>query len=815
VGCRVPLVLPWQRRLAKRLAGALTAPLAAPILSPRRARGTRMVPRLTSGGTHHRLLVVQPVRGREGVRLRELAETYLGSRRRFREIVALNQRRHGPRGERIDEDTRVGPGWTLLMPPDAIGIGLVEAPEEAGSPLAPAADGAARAVPPRPPDAQSRDADPPTAALGVVAPNGAPRPGSDPVPGTPNRAASAVQPPRPSGRGGDREHLAATARPAAPLDRHTTPILRIGSAQANQSDHPPADLAWDLVHARLLADGIRGAMRSLRLQREHDRPPGAGVSPLDPEAAAVQIATELGADVPGAEFLDRALRLLAAGLAARAHRVVPEVVVARLRADSLELTLREPDPLPPRPFSSDGSGRHWSISREVAAPAPAVPAPLPGLVSLGCDRNGRILIDLEAAPGPVCLAGDPHAVRLVLLALGLEVATKRWSDRMSVTMIGFDVDIDAVDLRLRRARDLADVLEEVLAVAATNRRVIDCGGYGSAMDWRVRAGAGQPVLTQVLVLAEPPTAQQAARLHGWVGAPNRAGLAVVHPGEGVDAGWQLRLDATGVLTGDDPSFRAGAQALAPSTASAIGRLARAERGSVLRDPGFRASGPPLLLRPATVGEARIVVGLFGAPRLRTAGGDVAADPRTVEIVAFLALHERCTRAELARAIWPTGTADSDVAEALRAVDATLGAEADGRRRLVADTAGRLSLTSDVQPDWHLFVALATAGDDTGALSLVAPDRAGEEPAVADGLHFGWLAALPVARTLPGFVADVAHRHARRCLAQNRADLAAAAAGAGLRVQPFSQVLREDLEVAVRTLRPTPAGGDAGPSLVQA
>jgi hypothetical protein len=134
---RLPLTPQWQRRLATTLVARLLAPFPAAPLRQRRPRVRRRPPTLTSAGTGRRLLVMPP--GRPPLRLWEIAEIYLGSRHRYRNILTLNRGRRSPDGENITEDSRIGAGWTLIMPRDAVGVGLVDLP---GDPRVPTFTGA-------------------------------------------------------------------------------------------------------------------------------------------------------------------------------------------------------------------------------------------------------------------------------------------------------------------------------------------------------------------------------------------------------------------------------------------------------------------------------------------------------------------------------------------------------------------------------------------------------------------------------------------------------------------------------------------------
>jgi hypothetical protein len=742
---RVPLTAPWQQRLAGRLAARVVAPLPAPPLRRRPPRvRSRPLP-LTSAGSGRRLLVVPP--GSEPVRVWELAETYLGSRARYRDVLALNAGRRSPGGALITEESRILAGWTLLVPRDATGPGLVDLPGDPRvHPMPPAF------APPAPPP----DPDPAPAA-------GPEAPALEEPPAAAPEEPPAAAPEEPP-----------AAAPEEPEDAEEPPVA---DGERAPLEHPPADLPWDLVHAQMLADGVRTALRFRRAQREHDRPFGAAVPPLDPAAAAVCAAVVLGADRSGARLLDRAVRALG--------DAPPVVRSARLTADAVEFALAAPQFQPPAPFVAGDAGHRWVLPLAAPETGGRGTGALPGLVSLGRDRSGWVLADLLAAGGPVAILGDPRAARLVALAVGMELATKRWSDDLRVTMVGFGLTAPTVDDRLHVADRLDDVLDDVV------RRVLDG-----------RADDGRPPVPEFLVLAEPPPAAPAELLHRLTAAGGRSGPGVLVVGAGRHDRWRFELDGRGVLHCRELGLAVGAQALSTATAAALGDLAAAESGSLPADVPAGAPGrvawpdPP---RPVDPAGTEVVVRLFGAPRLDGPQGPLEARPVTVELVALLALRGTATAQEVARAVFPFGITGAELRTELEVVAGVLATAPSGRPGLLEHEDGRLELTADVQADWHLFVELGRSGRGRAALELLAVDA--PPPRAGDDDGYGWLPGTALGRSVPGIVADTAHEEAQRALASGRPDLAAVAASAGLRAVPLSRLLREDLDRALDALRP--------------
>jgi hypothetical protein len=726
---RVPLATSWQRRLAGELVARVTAPFPAPPLRHRRPRRRSARPGLSAAGTGRRLLVVPP--GAPPRRLWDVAEVYLGARSRYRDILSLNRGRRSPVGALITEDSTVETGWTLLLPRDATGSGLVDLASDPRLPMRPGpADRgfggvAGASVVLTPPVEETAPADEGPGRAEQVD-------GADPGPDT----AQEVGEPETSG----------TERPPSPLE------------------HPPADIPWDLVHARLLAEGVRTTLQLRRDDRERRRTTGAGVRPLDAAAAAAATAAELGADRRGAASIDRALRALPSP--------PPPVVAARLLPDTVEFALAVPDTAPPAPFTAGADGRWWSLRRDVEIEPGGEPA-LPGLVSLGRDRAGWTMLDLAGTVS--VLAGEVRAARMVATAIGLELLTSRWSTGSHVTMVGFGRAFAGLDPRLSVVDRLDHVLGDVVR----------------------RAGDG--ATAHFLVLAAPPPAAADELLRRLLATEAGRRLGVLVVGGATEGRRVLHLDADGVLTCAEPDLAVGAQALSASTAAALARLVAAETGSRPPDPAaVGGPAPPDLARTVDPDGVAVVVRLFGEPGLEGPDGPLATDPVTVEIVAFLALRGIAAPDEIARAVFPFGVPEADLRMAVKVVVEVLATAGDGEAGVLEYEDGRLELTPDVQADWHLFVRLAADGQPARALEL--PGRAAAARGAPGGvLPFAWMHGEPLARSLPGHVADVAHAQVDHLLAENRLDLAVVAATAGLHVQPPSGVLREDLRRALRAL----------------
>jgi len=734
--------------------------------------------------------VVMPPQGRHHDSLWDISERYLGSGTRYREVFELNEGRVQPDGSRLTLESLIRPGWMLIMPVDARGEGLIELTPD---------------LPAQEPPVQ-----------GQADPGGTARSGSA------SGAGPAVTPGSPAGAGAVTGVGSGAGAGAGAEGR------RLADEQEPAPERSPR-IPWDLVGAELLAAGLLEALVALRRRRARLRRPGSAVSFPDPEAASAEVAVRLGADQAGADYLDRALRVLARSVAEQ-DRQVPEVYAARLSAEALELLLAVPQEKAPAPFLAESGGARWVLDRSTALPSgDGVPAPLPGLVSVGGDGHGRVFVDLEAAGGAICVAGDLDRARSVVAAAAVELVTNRWSDDMRVTMVGFGSALAPIsEDRLRCVDSLDDVIEGVTDRLSASRQALTASGIDSVLTGRVRGLPGDGLTPDFLVLASPPRPEQLAELQEWARSARRAPLGILIAGEVPSARWRFEIDDGGLLDTGVLGISVGAQLLTARSYAALARLLRAEAAALAADrtgPAGAGGGPaapaapdeppeppaaPALPRPVDPDvEPAVLVRIFGEPAVGGTESPPPGTPLALEIVSYLALTGGVTPRALAAAVWPYGVTAAEREATLARVRGWLGGDAGGQPRLRADADGRLRLSDEVQLDWHLFVALAARGEDADVLRALELARG---PLLEPRLprRYTWIARERVAHELPAYVVDVAHRASASHLARGRADGAVAAARAGLRVEPQSGQLWEDLVAAVRE-----RDGEAGAARVLA
>ncbi|WP_435972246.1 hypothetical protein [Streptomyces sp. Qhu_M48] len=197
----------------------------------------------------------------------------------------------------------------------------------------------------------------------------------------------------------------------------------------------------------MLAAGSLLATLGLKrmLQRRRRRP---GELPATTDTTTEQN-LHAAADPGSLELLDLALRTLVHH--ATEHGLqLPAVAGARITARTVELLLPAPetdgdadetDTTAPAPFTQESPGR-WTLDRTEPLLDPEtaahVPAPYPGLITLGTDPDGNHLLINLTLSRVLLLDGTPDAVRDTARVLALEAATSTWSDHSEIITVGLD-----------------------------------------------------------------------------------------------------------------------------------------------------------------------------------------------------------------------------------------------------------------------------------------------------------------------------------------------------------------------------------------
>jgi hypothetical protein len=550
---------------------------------------------------------------------------------------------------------------------------------------------------------------------------------------------------------------------------------------------------YELAAAALLAAGVLSALGRRRREQLWHRAFGRQVAvPARPApAAAAEVALRLGADEPSARMIDTGLRYLSQVLATQGQ-ALPTVFAAHVGSQNLDLWVAPADPGAPAPWVAVGDGQVWRLPLAVVPEldpdqVTGVPAPYPGLVSIGTDATGRVLVDLESAQGLIAITGEPHQVRAVLVAMAVELATSRWSGPVGITLVGFGADLTALAPGQVTA---VGTLAEALPVLVARARLA-----GESM-------AAPPWAPHYLISAVPPSAAEREQLLALAQAGPAAAAGYVIAGDIAGATWTWEITGQGRLRAGLLGLDVQAQLLSPEHLSAVVDLFRMTE----QFEGVALSAPPPDAAPAghliPGSAAQVGIALLGRTRVNSPG---MIEPERLslatELVVFLATHPGGVHPNvLGAAIWPRGVTREVRDAALARAQDWLGTDDIGRPHLATDASGRLRLGSQVRVDWQVFCALMARAEDGGrdeeaaleqALSLVTgPFMDGREPG-----RYAWLAGDGLEYEVAARVADAAHRLSQLRLAQGGPGGAMDAARAGLRLAFDDELLWRDLLTA--------------------
>lgn len=719
---------------------------------------------------------IQPPEGRHHDSLWEISERHLGDGRRYKEIFELNKDRTQPDGSKLSEASLIRPGWIMEMPGDARGGELVEMPDEAPG-LSPEVR------------QQIRDYD---------------------------RTGDHAQ----GGGGGAAEVSVPEQRPApAPAPDEAGGQEHAAPARETSSFGLPEAL----LAAPLLAAGLLGALGHRRRQALWQSAFAGiggrrGMEPPTPtgDAQDVQDALLVGADPEGVRLLDRSLRGLAASLAAES-RPLPTVYAAWLTKGDLHLQLAQPSGKPPAPWQLGQDETLWMLAKDDAGRYgdADTAAPFPGLVSLGTMDDSRLLLNLEAVPGIVSLSGSEADRAAVFASVAAELATNGWSDRMTITLVGFGEDLTPLaPSRLRHLDGIEALIETMEAETRQRRGALGAAGHDSVLTGRTGPAQHTRWAPHLVLLAAEPSAEDAVTLAELAADASRLGIGyLVGTGDGElpGAAWEMEITGEGKLLAPLLGFELDAQLLPAAQQRAVVELfvdADPERG-----PDGPGDTPPFLVDVSEQGRPAVYARLVGPYEI--IGLDTPDGERSAllhEALALLLLHREGVHPRvLSSALWPRGVTD-DVREALiERLRAWLGTDPDGTPRLGADATGRLTLAKSVVSDLDVLRSLyheATQGRGvdsravrgrllTDALVLVRGPLLADRP---EG-RYRWLGHEIVDAQLPLLVADTGLALSEFHMEKDRAEKAIEALNAALRTASSDERLWNEL------LRATHALGD--------
>ncbi|MFD6288476.1 hypothetical protein [Streptomyces sp. NPDC060205] len=240
-----------------------------------------------------------------------------------------------------------------------------------------------------------------------------------------------------------------------------------------------------------------------------------------------------GADRKVLETVALGLQALAEGRVRDARRL-PEVQSVVHSGQRLSVRLAQADAAAPAPWTSDVSGKEWSLdpaSLRAAGTAGGGPThPYSLTVTLGLHRGDRVLVDLAQLPGPIALTGDDHEVLSLAQAVITEVVAGPVGHLATVVLVGSATTPPVTDgLGARSAR---------LYPAATRKEALAHREAPADKDSGRSVGASRRLFVV--------TAAQ-FRDERWADAPLRETDALLVLGWITDAEWHIAVNTDGSL----------------------------------------------------------------------------------------------------------------------------------------------------------------------------------------------------------------------------------------------------------------------------
>lgn len=315
----------------------------------------------------------------------------------------------------------------------------------------------------------------------------------EPQPGSPDRdaqasgestagpaapSAPATSGSAPAGQDGpERTSPSAAPRPTAsgsPATSATTHPSRSAGLSPAAASRAPASAPSDgsltlhtvLGAGALLAAAVTAALALRRALQRRRRKPGEKIA-IAAETSPAEALLASTAEPGGAVRLDTALRTMAHRLSQQdAPASPPPLRAARISSRSVQVLPEDLAHKPHTPFVPGKDG-WWTLTADAVLlddeAAREVPAPYPGLVTVGSAESGDlILVDLARVPA-LLLDGTPAHITEVCTSLALELGMSPWAGEVEVVTVGFGEDLPHLlpTARIAHMRQASHALRDV------------------------------------------------------------------------------------------------------------------------------------------------------------------------------------------------------------------------------------------------------------------------------------------------------------------------------------------------------------------
>ncbi|WP_231157069.1 LysM peptidoglycan-binding domain-containing protein [Streptomyces sp. CNZ748] len=422
--------------------------------------------RLTAGTAADDEAGVHVVPVDEGDTLSKIAEEELGDSNAWPTVFAASRGKPQPDDlPAITDPDVIYPGQQITVP----GQQHAQTPPSPGEP-----DRQKRTPPP----AQTPDRPAPNTGQAPV-PNQAPPPASSPSPASPGspsaaqpspkRSPSATAPatPRPS-INAPSISPSASSTPTSPAQTPETTATTSTdpAAPAPARTDQPLNLRTVFGAGALLAAAVTGALALRRTLQRRRRKPGETIA-IAGETSPAEAQLAAAAEPGGAARLDVALRTMAHQTARQEGGAgVPVVRAARIGARTLHVLPEDLSYKPLAPFVQGEDG-WWVWDADAALldedAARDVPAPCPGLVTIGSIETGDLVLLNLARTSALLLDGNPVHITEVCTSLALELAMSPWASDVEVVTVGFGEDLPQLlpTARIAHMRQPAHALRDL------------------------------------------------------------------------------------------------------------------------------------------------------------------------------------------------------------------------------------------------------------------------------------------------------------------------------------------------------------------
>ncbi|MFE0930221.1 LysM peptidoglycan-binding domain-containing protein [Streptomyces mutabilis] len=285
-------------------------------------------------------------------------------------------------------------------------------------------------------------------------PAGQPHPERSPsptTPVTPRPSAPNTTPSTPSSPAQTPETPATSTDPAAPA-----------SVQADG----PLNLRIVLGSGALLAAAVTGALALRRTLQRRRRKPGQTIA-IAGETSPAEAQLAAAAEPGGAARLDLALRTMAHHTPRQENGAgVPVLRAARIGARTVHVLPEDLSQEPVAPFVP-GEGGWWLLDAGGVLldedAARDVPAPCPGLVTIGSTDKGDLVLLNLARTCALLLDGNPVHITEVCTSLVLELGMSPWAGDVEVVTVGFGEELPQLlpTTRIAHMRQPAHALRDL------------------------------------------------------------------------------------------------------------------------------------------------------------------------------------------------------------------------------------------------------------------------------------------------------------------------------------------------------------------